>query len=75
MNADVVTKKRDKAAALKFIKKAQKRHGPPKAITTDGLRSYKAALKEVGIADHQEIGRWADNRPCSRPIHAVIRGY
>ena len=35
-----VTKARDKAAALKFIKKAMKRHGRPKAIVTDGLRSY-----------------------------------
>ena len=43
-----VTKERDKAAALKFIKKTMKRHGSPKAITTDGLRSYKAALKELG---------------------------
>ena len=43
-----VTKERDKAAALKFIKKALKRHGSPKAITTDGLRSYGAAMKEIG---------------------------
>jgi putative transposase len=35
-----VTKSRDKAAALTFMKKALKRHGRPEAITTDGLRSY-----------------------------------
>src|ERR1700748_2955858 len=57
-----VTKDRDKAAALRFIKKALKRHGSPKAITTDGLRSYKAAMKEIGNADKQEVGRWANNR-------------
>ena len=57
-----VTKERDKAAALKFIKKALKRHGSPKAVTTDGLRSYKAALREVGAAEKQEVGRWANNR-------------
>lgn len=57
-----VTKERDKAAALKFIKKALKRHGSPKAITTDGLRSYKAAMREIGNAGKQEIGRWANNR-------------
>jgi transposase-like protein len=34
-----VTKSRDKAAALAFMKKALKRHGSPAAITTDGLRS------------------------------------
>ena len=48
---------RDKAAALKFIKKLMKRHGRPKAIITDGLRSYGAAMKEIGNAERQEIGR------------------
>ena len=43
-----VTKERDKAAALKFIRKALKRHGSPKVITTDGLRSYGAAMKALG---------------------------
>src|ERR1700752_1600456 len=57
-----VTKDRDKAAALKFIKKAMKRHGRPEAIVTDGLRSYGAALKEIGAADRQEIVRWKNNR-------------
>jgi putative transposase len=55
-----VTKERDKAAALKFIKKALKRHGRPRAIVTDGLRSYGAALKEIGAADRQES--WLNNR-------------
>ena len=57
-----VTKERDKAAALTFIKKALKRHGSPQAITTDGLRSYRAAMKQIGNAEKQEIGRWANNR-------------
>jgi len=57
-----VTKERDKAAALKFIKKAMKRHGRPKAIVTDGLHSYGAALKEIGAADRQETGRHLNNR-------------
>ena len=57
-----VTKTRDKAAALKFIKKAMKRHGPAKTITTDGLRSYKAAMKVIGNTEKQEIGRGANNR-------------
>ena len=56
-----VTKERDKAAALKFIKKAMKRHGRTKAIVTDGLRSYGAALKAIGAADLQETGRWKNN--------------
>src|SRR6478736_319150 len=57
-----VTKTRDKAAALRFMKKALKRHGSPEAITTDGLRSYRAAMTELGNAGKQEIGRWANNR-------------
>ncbi len=58
-----VTKTRDKAAALAFIKKAMKRHGQPKAIVTDGLRSYGAALKEIGAKGLQApVRRWANNR-------------
>jgi putative transposase len=74
-----VSKTRDKAAALKFIKKALKRHGSPKAITTDGLRSYRAAMKEIGNAEKQEIGRWANNRcenshqPFRRRERAMLR--
>jgi putative transposase len=57
-----VTTTRDKAAALKFIKKAMKRHGRTGAVVTDGLRSYRAGLKEIGAADRQEQGRWKNNR-------------
>jgi len=58
-----VTKTRDKAAALKFIRKSLKRHGCPKAIVTDGLRSYGAALNDLGVPDLQEpVGRWKNNR-------------
>lgn len=41
-----VTRTRDKEAALRFMKKAMKRFGRSEAITTDGLRSYQAALAE-----------------------------
>jgi len=57
-----VSKERDKAAALKFIKKAMKRHGRPQAIVTDKLRSYGAAMKEIGNAERQETGRRLNNR-------------
>lgn len=57
-----VTKKRDKSAALAFIKKALKRHGKPEKIVTDGLRSYPAAMKELGNEDRREMGRWLNNR-------------
>lgn len=57
-----VTKTHDKKAALAFIKKALKRHGSVETITTDGLRSYGAAMDALGIREKQEIGRWANNR-------------
>src|ERR1700743_2538684 len=56
------TKDRDKAAALKFMRKLMKRHGTAQKITTDGLRSYKAAMKELGNADKQVVARHANDR-------------
>ena len=52
-----VTKTRDKRAALKFLKKAMRRYGRHEKIVTDKLRSYGAALKEIGTANRQETGR------------------
>ena len=43
-----VTKKRDKKAALKFMKKAMQRYGSPNEIVTDKLGSYGAAARELG---------------------------
>ena len=40
-----VTKKRDRKAALRFLKKAMKRYGRPEVIVTDRLRSYRAAME------------------------------
>ncbi|MBB3474311.1 transposase-like protein [Sphingomonas sp. BK345] len=74
-----VTRTRDKKAALAFMKKALKRHGSPEAITTDGLRSYGAALSELGTREKQEVGRWANNRvenshlPFRRRERATLR--
>jgi len=74
-----VTKTRDKAAALRFMTKALKRHGSVETITTDGLRSYKAAMNELSCAEKQEIGRWANNRvknshlPFRRRERAMLR--
>ena len=57
-----VTKRRDRRAALKFLRKTMKRFGPPHVIVTDLLRSYGAAMKVIGNADRQETGRWLNNR-------------
>ena len=74
-----VTKTRDKKAALKFLKKTMRKHGRPEVIVTDGLASYGAALKEIGVADKQETGRWLNNRvenshlPFRRRERAMLR--
>lgn len=57
-----VTRKRDKSAALRFMKKALKRHGPAERIVTDGLKSYPAAMRELGNEERREMGRHANNR-------------
>lgn len=74
-----VTKKRDKAAALAFLKKALKRHGKVEAIVTDGLQSYPAAMRDLCIEDRREMGRWLNNRaenshlPFRRRERAMLR--
>ena len=75
----LVTKTRNKTAALKLLKKAIHKHGRPEVIVTDRLRSYGAALKQIGAADRQETGRWANNRaenshlPFRRRERAMLR--
>ena len=56
------TKRRDRKAALKFLKKTMKRYGRPEIVVTDKLRSYKAAMKVIGNEARQETGRWLNNR-------------
>jgi len=57
-----VTKRRNRKAALKFLRKAMKRYGQPEVVVTDRLPSYRAAMKILGNADRQETGRWLNNR-------------
>ena len=57
-----VTKRRDRRAALKFLRKAMKRYGRLEVVVMDRLRSYQAAMKVIGIAGRQETGRWLNNR-------------
>jgi len=58
----IVTKRRDRKAALRFLRKAIKRYGRPETIVTDKLRSYRAAMKTIGNEARQETGRWLNNR-------------
>ncbi len=58
----VVTKRRNKAAALKFLRKLMKRHGKAEEVVTDRFASYKAALRDLGSLEKQRTGRWLNNR-------------
>jgi putative transposase len=74
-----VTKKRDKKAALKFMKKAMRRYRSPNEIVTDKLGSYGAAARELGCSEKQITKRWANNRvenshlPFRRREKAMLR--
>jgi putative transposase len=57
-----VTKRRNRKAALRFLRKVMKRYGRPETIVTDKLGSYRAALRTIGNAACQETGRWLNNR-------------
>lgn len=57
----VVTKRRNRAAALKLLRKLLKQYGEPGEIITDKLGSYGAALKELGMIDKQTTGRHVNN--------------
>jgi putative transposase len=57
-----VTKSWDKKAALKSRKKAMRKHGRAGVFVADKLRSYGAALKDLGAADLHRTGRWLNNR-------------
>ena len=58
----VVTARRDKAAALKLLKRIMKKYGRPRTIVTDSLRAYSAAMKEISAADRHEVGGRLNNR-------------
>ena len=51
-----VTKRRDHKAALEFLRRAMRRYGRPATIVTDRLRSYGAAMKDIGVEDRQIWG-------------------
>src|SRR5210317_273149 len=75
----VVTKRRNRKAALRFLRKLMRRYGQPERIVTDRLPSYRAALRELGASDLQATGRWLNNRaenshlPLRRRERAMLR--
>ena len=59
----LVQPQRDKAAALRLLRKLLRRQGfVPTVIVTDKLRSYGAALREIGFSGLHEQGLRANNR-------------
>lgn len=60
----LVQKRRNKAAALKLLRKLLKNRGiHPEIITTDKLASYTAAVRELGLQRiHRPGGMQANNR-------------
>ncbi|MCR9177431.1 MAG: IS6 family transposase [Alphaproteobacteria bacterium] len=59
----LVQRRRDKRAALKLMRSLLRKQGfAPTAIVTDKLRSYEAALREIGMADRHVTGGRLNNR-------------
>src|ERR687885_1686237 len=59
----LVQRRRDKAAALKLIRKLLKKQGlAPAVVVTDKLRSYGAAFRAIGLSARHEQGWRQNNR-------------
>ena len=59
----LVQKRRDKAAAVKLMRKLLKKQGfAPTVLVTDKLRSYSAAKAAIGLSAHHEQGLRKNNR-------------
>ena len=59
----LVQSKRNKHAALKLMRKLLKKYAfVPERLVTDDLRSYSAAVRDLGIERRHERGRWKNNR-------------
>lgn len=66
-----VTKKRDKSAALKFLRKSMKRYGNSEVVETDMCPSYRNAMKVIGNEKRQEADRDLNN--CAENSHLPLR--
>ena len=59
----LVQSKRNKHAALKLMRELLTKYAfVPERLVTDDLRSYSAAVRDLGIERHHERGRWKNNR-------------
>ena len=68
----LVQSKRNKHAALKLMRKLLKKYAfVPERLVTDDLRSYRAAVQDLGIERRHERGRWKNNR--AQNLHQPTR--
>ena len=59
----LVQRRRNKAAAVKLMRKLLKKQGfTPEVLVTDKLRSYGAAKSELGLSARHEQGLRKNNR-------------
>ena len=71
----LVQGRRDKAAAVKLMRKLLKKQGfAPEALVTDKLRAYGAAKSEIGLSARHEQGlrknkRAQNSHQPTRPCH------
>jgi transposase-like protein len=69
----LVQKRRDKLAAARLLRKLMRRQGfLPDAIVTDGLGSYAAAARAIGISHRHEPGGLRENNRAENS-HLPIR--
>jgi putative transposase len=64
-----VSKRRNRRAALKVLKKLMSRHGRPKEIVTDKLASYKAALRDINATELQNTKQYMNNQAENSHLH------
>src|ERR1700746_2198155 len=68
----LVQRRRDRAAAMRLLRKLLRRQGfAPTVIVTDKLRSYGAALRELGFRGRHEKGLRVNNR--AQNSHQPVR--
>jgi transposase-like protein len=69
----IVQKRRDAGAALRFLRRLLKNQKvEPETIVADGLRSYRAALDRLGLADRHRPERLRENNRAENS-HLSIR--
>lgn len=69
----IVQKRRHAGAALRILRRLLKNQNvEPETIVTDGLRSYRAALDRLGLADRHRPGRLRENNRAENS-HLSIR--